>query len=100
MKTKPVFPVLVFFLLVVVTYFVGFKLGEDQAHQRIADAWNGFFGQRSEAAEKAALKNDIQDSFGQDPFGPSTNTDPFTERVAPFSGDGDSAERLETGSTE
>ncbi len=89
MKKKPIIQVLFFVLLVVATYFVGFRLGHDQAHQRIADAWNGIFGEEAVATEM--LADDIQgtfrqDQFGEDPFGPNNANDPFANNLSPFLG--------------
>ena len=87
-----------------VAYFVGFKLGQDQAHQRIADVWNQIFGEEPYPQD---LSLDISGGIfvhEQDPFGPS-NADPFANSLGPFqsgdaSGNGtDSDELFETNST-
>ena len=115
MKKKPIIQVILFVLLVVAAYFVGFKLGQGQAHQRITDAWNEIFGEEAEAVATEMLTDDIQgtfrqdpfgeDPFGEDPFGPINVNDPFANNLGPFlggdaSGNGnDLRELLETNST-
>ena len=120
MNKKPIIQVIVSALLIVAAYFVGFKLGQGQAHQRIADAWNEMFGEAIAAEATEMLTDDIQgpfrqspfgddpfgeDPFGEDPFGPTNANDPFATNLGPFlgndaSGNGnDLLNLLETNST-
>lgn len=79
-------------LSVVAIYFAGFKLGQSQTHQRIADAWHEIFGEETEAEATEMLTDELQnpirqDPFGEDPFGPSNANDPFATNLGPFRGD-------------
>lgn len=92
MKKKPIFQAILLVLLVVAVFLVGFKLGQSQVHERIANAWNETFGEATETAPTEILNDDNQDPFAQDPFGddpfaPSNTYDPFANSLGPFQGD-------------